>query len=290
VVAIAGGAYFSLFLRFDGEVWSCGYNGEGQLGTQNNTNSNTPVLATTSGMSIAAGSGHTLVLKTNGTVYACGQHNSGQLGLGGTGGAGTSTLLQLGLQGITKVFAGYSHSIFLKDDGTVWSAGDNYYGQLGDGGTNSYESLPVQVSGIGDAVDISAGDNHTVIKRADGTYWGCGSNELGQLANGTNGGGNIETEPIEMNVSCTITGISEEANSEMMVYPNPFSDQAIIQMEEPLKNAKLILYNSLGQTVQELNNLNGNSIETQRDGLPNGSYFLRLIDGNLTYTQKLMVE
>jgi hypothetical protein len=51
------------------------------------------------------------------------------------------------LTGITAIAAGNDHSLFLKNDGTVWAVGYNDYGQLGDGTTvNKY--TPVQVSGL----------------------------------------------------------------------------------------------------------------------------------------------
>ena len=39
------------------------------------------------------------------------------------------------------------HSIVLKNDGTVWTWGDNFFGQLGDG-TNTSSAFPVKVTGI----------------------------------------------------------------------------------------------------------------------------------------------
>jgi alpha-tubulin suppressor-like RCC1 family protein len=35
--------------------------------------------------------------------------------------------------GAKAISAGISHSLVLKNDGTVWAAGDNSFGQLGDG-------------------------------------------------------------------------------------------------------------------------------------------------------------
>ena len=48
------------------------------------------------------------------------------------------------MKGVLSLSAGYSHTVYLKSDGTVWSAGKNSSGQLGDGTTiNRYN--PVQV-------------------------------------------------------------------------------------------------------------------------------------------------
>ncbi|HCF88757.1 MAG TPA: hypothetical protein DER41_02250, partial [Firmicutes bacterium] len=48
------------------------------------------------------------------------------------------------LSNVTAITAGLSHTVALKDDGTVWAWGYNAYGQLGDG-TTSDRSAPVQV-------------------------------------------------------------------------------------------------------------------------------------------------
>ena len=45
---------------------------------------------------------------------------------------------------IEVVSAGYSHSLGIKSDGTLWAWGDNTYGQLGDG-TSIDKHNPVQV-------------------------------------------------------------------------------------------------------------------------------------------------
>jgi alpha-tubulin suppressor-like RCC1 family protein len=89
------------------------------------------------------------------------------------------------VQGITDVIAtacGGYHTLFLKSDGTVWSAGGNEHGQLGDG-TNTDRSTPVQVRGLTDVVAISAARWHSLAVKADGTVWAWGYNLRGQLGN-----------------------------------------------------------------------------------------------------------
>src|SRR4051794_16421723 len=49
------------------------------------------------------------------------------------------------LTGIIVISGGFNHCLVLKNDGTVWSWGDNTYGQLGDG-TNIGSNVPVQLS------------------------------------------------------------------------------------------------------------------------------------------------
>lgn len=72
----------------------------------------------------------------------------------------------------------------LRDDGTVWTWGHNWDGQLGNN-TLSHHNSPVQVLNINNVTAIAAGANHTVALRNDGTVWTWGGNESGQLGTGT---------------------------------------------------------------------------------------------------------
>ncbi len=79
----------------------------------------------------------------------------------------------------------------LKSDGTVWAWGNNDYGQLGDG-TTTFSLSPVQVkdptnpSGFLTGVTaIAAGWAHSVALKSDGSAWGWGNNQSGQLGDGT---------------------------------------------------------------------------------------------------------
>jgi alpha-tubulin suppressor-like RCC1 family protein len=82
------------------------------------------------------------------------------------------------------VAAGRTHSVAVKNDGTVWAWGQNELGQLGDGTTIS-RALPVQVQDIDGVTAIAAHDKHTLALCEDGTVWAWGDNGRGQLGNGT---------------------------------------------------------------------------------------------------------
>jgi alpha-tubulin suppressor-like RCC1 family protein len=84
---------------------------------------------------VAAGQVHSLAVTSDGSVWSWGRNTFGQLG---TGAAGLSKSPQLvsGISGtITHVAAGWTHSLALGSDGTVWAWGDNRDGELGDGNT-----------------------------------------------------------------------------------------------------------------------------------------------------------
>jgi alpha-tubulin suppressor-like RCC1 family protein len=83
-----------------------------------------------------------------------------------------------------SVSAGYSHTVALKSNGTLWTWGGNEGGQLGDGTVHTKNS-PVPI-GRGDYwVAVVAGYFHTVALKSDGTIWSWGLNDYGQLGDGT---------------------------------------------------------------------------------------------------------
>ncbi|MBI4931290.1 MAG: T9SS type A sorting domain-containing protein [Bacteroidetes bacterium] len=76
---------------------------------------------------------------------------------------------------------------------------------------------------------------------------------------------------------CTTVGINENNYQQTVsLYPNPFSTQTTLQLDKTLKNATLTVYNSFGQQVKQLKNINGQAITLHRDNLPSGLYFIRL--------------
>ena len=83
---------------------------------------------------------------------------------------------------VDAIAAGKFHSLALKTDGSVWAAGNDYSGQLGNGNSTDQDAfVEVIVSG---AIDIAAGDNHSLVLKTDGSVWAAGYNDSGQLGNG----------------------------------------------------------------------------------------------------------
>ena len=88
-----------------------------------------------------------------------------------------------GAQPVTKIAAGHSHSLFLKNGGSLCAMGYNYYGQLGDGTYNT-TNLPEQIVGS-NVTAIAAGEYHSLFLKNDGSLWAMGYNTDGQLGDGT---------------------------------------------------------------------------------------------------------
>ena len=147
-------------------------------------------------VAISAGNNHSLALKSDGSLWSFGYNGYGQLGDGTT--ADRSLPVQVkGVNGsgnltdVVSLAAGYLHSMALKSDGSAWSFGYNAYGQLGDG-TVTNRTTPVQVKGgesgeeyLTDMMSVSGGNSHSAGVKKDGSVWGFGYNNYGQIGDGS---------------------------------------------------------------------------------------------------------
>lgn len=97
---------------------------------------------------------------------------------------GSFTTLSNTLSCWETISAGYTHSVGIRTDGTLWAWGDNGYGQLGDG-TTIAKSTPTQIGTANNWQSVSASGGFTLAIKADGTLWAWGNNTFGQLGDGT---------------------------------------------------------------------------------------------------------
>ncbi len=83
----------------------------------------------------------------------------------------------------SKIATGFAHTIGIKSDGTLWTWGYNWYGQLGNGTTTDVYS-PVMLGLEKKWINVSAGLHHSIALKSDGTLWTWGYNWYGQLGDG----------------------------------------------------------------------------------------------------------
>ncbi len=214
IVAVSGGDAHSLALDSTGNVYAWGDKTFGQLGNGEFTpgfSEATPVQVCAAGQvkpcnsfitnikAIAAGGNFSVALDTTGTVWTWGRNDAGQLGDGTTTNQfapvevcapGQNAPCGAFLTGITAIAAGFSYVLALDNAGFVWAWGNNTYGQLGNG-TLSDSKVPVQVCAPGTSLgcttylsnvaQIGGGRYHSLAIRGDGTLWGWGDNENGEV-------------------------------------------------------------------------------------------------------------
>lgn len=195
ITQLAAGLDFGLALRSDGTVWAWGQNSSGQLGNGTTASSAVPVQVT--GLSqvtqIAAGEDFSMAARTQGfistltSVWTWGDSQWGELG-DGTGGSRSTPEQVSGLSvpSVVQIAAGAEFSMVLGSDGSVWAWGADYDGQLGNAATYTPQNRPVETVGMASGIThISAGVNHVLALRSDGTVLAWGDDSAGEIGDGT---------------------------------------------------------------------------------------------------------
>jgi alpha-tubulin suppressor-like RCC1 family protein len=158
----------------------------------------------TNARTISSGEAHTCVALFGGMVKCWGSNSSGQLGNGRRNSYGPTVTVK-GIRNATAVSAGDNDFVSQGDgftcallrSGKIKCWGDNSSGQLGNPAFSSAaRSLtPVQVSGIANATQVSAGNGHACALLSDGTVKCWGDDRIGQLGDG---GKTVNPTPVDV--------------------------------------------------------------------------------------------
>jgi len=197
IVMINAGYDYSMIGKADGSLLVCGDNHYGQLGTNDHGGGGYglveifPKCIMKNVFDVSSYSHHTMIIKNDNSLWACGANNFGQLGNGK--GSTESKFPYFSydpdpsvdsyipikiMNDVMSVSTGVGCTLALKTDNSLWSWGNNYFGQLGNG-TNTTSCLPLKI--MEDVIAVSAGENHTAAIKIDGSLWVWGSNKYGQL-------------------------------------------------------------------------------------------------------------
>ena len=203
IVDIAAAETFTVLLDENGHVWTAGDNIYGQLGQPQSSGghfANSAFQRVTAGIgdtkitAIAAGPGYAFLLDETGHLWSAGRNKFGQLGRAENVGSDDGATQKfervtdgLGDTKIVSVSAGDGFAFAIDENGRLWSAGRNQFGQLGYE-ENAHTETPNPVfrqvtNGVGDTkfVAVSAGMNHTLALDETGCVWSVGSNAYGPL-------------------------------------------------------------------------------------------------------------
>ena len=182
VTAIAACSNNSLALKSDGTIWSWGRNNFYQLGDGTLTDRATPIQISglTNIEKIECGTYQTMAMDEDGVVYMVGS-NRGAFGIGTTN-KSNSAPVDIGTYEDTDMSAGWDFT-FILDEGEIYAAGINTEGQLGDG-TTTTRPTRFKISGISGVKQVSAGAQHALAVKTDGSVYAWGHNEHSKLGNG----------------------------------------------------------------------------------------------------------
>jgi alpha-tubulin suppressor-like RCC1 family protein len=204
---VAVGELHTCALLNTGGVKCWGNNDDGQIG--NNAQSSTAVLAptdvvnATSGIvAISAGAYHTCALTTGGGVKCWGDNVTGGVGNDTSSNDVLTAQNVYGLtSGVKQITTGLGHSCALTTSGGVKCWGNNYFGQLGDGNTDTESDRPVNVVGLSSGVAaITAGYSFTCALLTTGAVKCWGDNYYRSL-----GAGSTENEVTDV---LQVTGLT----------------------------------------------------------------------------------
>ena len=189
--AIASGDNHSFAMDATGYIYAWGDNWYGQLGTKVRRAGFLPVavpglssitaVAATKGGTYSGTNFHCVAIRNDSTVWSWG--DGGYLG-NGTNNSSYQPVQVVGLTGIIGVSVGYSLTLAVKSDGTVWI-------------WDLSQSLPAQITSLSGIVAVSSGDDHALALKNDSTVWSWGWNLYGQLGNNT-GLGNYNETPLQV--------------------------------------------------------------------------------------------
>jgi alpha-tubulin suppressor-like RCC1 family protein len=184
---VAGGNSHTAAVKTDGTLWVWGRNNLAQLGTNNTTDTSTPVTTFAGGTNwkqVSSGGSHTAAVKTDGTLWVWGNNNNVQLGTNDATNRSTPVTTFAGGTNWKQVSSGGSHTAAVKTDGTLWTWGFNGNGQLGTNDASTRSTPVTTFAGGTNWKQVSAGELQTAAIKTDGTLWTWGSNFEGNL--GTN--------------------------------------------------------------------------------------------------------
>lgn len=140
---------------------------------------------------VTTGDGSTYAIEKNGSLWSWGWNESGQLGIGQTGQEFDKISVPQDISNGHKwkfVASGQAYTFFIREDGTLWTAGDNSDGVSGVGDGASNHKVLTQVGTESDWTYVAAsrffGRSAFGIK-TDGTLWAWGDGKNGNL--GLNG-------------------------------------------------------------------------------------------------------
>ena len=184
----------------EGVAYSFGANKSGQLGLVGKKQQQlifvpTPVSGIPEIKQVSCGQFFTVCVDYEGVAWAFGDNSFGQLGNKAKPRNIRIPKKINDIPSIKSVSCGGYHTLFITNDGNLWTSGKNYYGQLFLNITQN-QNQPTQTE-FTNVSQVIAGNNFSFFQNNDGEIYGCGFNFNGQLGLGTQGNNQIQVSPIK---------------------------------------------------------------------------------------------
>ena len=192
VQGVACGFGHSIALTASGNLYSWGWNREGQLGVGDCENRASPqkLAMTTQLQHVACGGAHSAVVSTSGELYTFGSGSCGQLGLGegklenALKPALVKALRTLNVH-VALAACGEEFTVAIADTQSVYAMGLGNVGQMGNGKEGNAE-VPVLVEGMqgkqAEAASCGAAQAHVVTTDGAAYVWGLAGTDTQQMA------------------------------------------------------------------------------------------------------------
>lgn len=198
VVAVSCDENMAAAVTTDGSLWVWGllYNLSGSGYDKTYKYFDTPVKIADGVVSVSCDSSNVSFIKSDLSLWIWGENWSGKYGNGTVDGnvlcaADIPPVPVPGMDHIISVSCARTHVLALKEDGSLWGWGNNYFSQMGNNRAGNYikdagssyeqplQTIPIKIM---DNVSVATGAfGHTMAIKQDGTIWGWGENEAGVL-------------------------------------------------------------------------------------------------------------
>jgi alpha-tubulin suppressor-like RCC1 family protein len=173
----------------DGQMWAWGNNSSRKLANGNSTSVSSPVqvLGTNSWAQVSSSNNATIAIRNDGLLFCAGDYSyTFELGIGDPAGVTyRSSFVQIGTKSWSQISSGNQYTLAIDTAGALHGWGTSEYHETGLGTNLNYPG-PISPTQFATGFSkVSAGSNHCLGIKTDGTMWSWGLNSFGQ--NGTIG-------------------------------------------------------------------------------------------------------
>jgi len=238
VIQVSMGGYHTMVIKRDNSLWGWGHNSNGELGDGTTENKLNPVKIMDNVVQVSTSYWFTMAIKSDGSLWAWGRNKEGELGDGTTDDKLNPVKI---MDNVIRVSTGGNFTMAVKSDGSLWAWGLNRHEELSSwGGYMKWDLInslrPMELPE--NVIQVSLGGNYIVIIKGDGSLWGWGMNDHGQL--GSSIDKHYSFAPLKI-----IEDIKQPVTSPLLSVTSPPNGDSIMSMYAVIVLVAIILYKKL---------------------------------------------